>query len=565
MQARPSSGESDQDIDSAAREDLVKLQRKFRLTEGSRKQYAEHAANSLRKQQAMIEALQAENVDLKKNLSLASSRQNEVRDKLIADRFEDLLSNQIQYKDSITEEEMAIHELEKKIRDMELVLAQRRKDVGGAMMSQTQGLYLHKQMRVKENRLDKAAIRFNTSLASNAQLRFKIDHLRKDRSVFEGQYKRLQRELIELKGTMGQVIEVSTQAYESRDDAQNKMLALKEKADKEQTQFNVELKELIRVIDHDRKLREFMSCKDKERTEAHEQMELMRKKKEAEKSSERENTVMSYEQAFEQIKEATGITDIDKLVTKFIEVEDKNFALFNYVNELNGEMELLQEQIQQIHTNIEQFKSQGVEMEAKRKDILDGLEAELSEIQDKTRSHDARYVAATKVLDQLKSGVESVFSKIGCDVTAITDMLGGHAGVTDNTVLQYLGIVEQRTNELLQLQAFIHAKESEDREAMSRFLMGLGPGQALLATSFPLPSTAGDDVDSEEEESEGKPLSTEELRAKASRGLLKLDHKKDISKKHSTVSGTGGPPATVAMGKMRPPATNERKKNSFTR
>ena len=29
--------------------------------------------------------------------------------------------------------------------------------------------------------------------------------------------------------------------------------------------------------------------------------------------------LQSYEQAFEQIKEATGITDIDKLVTKFIE------------------------------------------------------------------------------------------------------------------------------------------------------------------------------------------------------------------------------------------------------
>ena len=42
----------------------------------------------------MIETLQAENVDLKKNLSLASSRQNEVRDKLIADRFEDLLATQ---------------------------------------------------------------------------------------------------------------------------------------------------------------------------------------------------------------------------------------------------------------------------------------------------------------------------------------------------------------------------------------------------------------------------------------------------------------------------------------
>lgn len=43
---------------------------------------------------AMIESLQAENVDLKKNLGLATSRQNEIRDKLIADKFEELLANQ---------------------------------------------------------------------------------------------------------------------------------------------------------------------------------------------------------------------------------------------------------------------------------------------------------------------------------------------------------------------------------------------------------------------------------------------------------------------------------------
>ena len=60
----------------------------------------------------------------------------------------------------------------------------------------------------------------------------------------------------------------------------------------------------------------------------------------------------SYEAAFQTIKEATGIEDIDLLVTKFIEVEDKNFALFNYVNELNNEIEQLQEQINEVKTYI---------------------------------------------------------------------------------------------------------------------------------------------------------------------------------------------------------------------
>lgn len=37
--------------------------------------------------------------------------------------------------------------------------------------------------------------------------------------------------------------------------------------------------ELIRVIDHDRKLKEFMSRKDQERTEAHMEIEEARRKK----------------------------------------------------------------------------------------------------------------------------------------------------------------------------------------------------------------------------------------------------------------------------------------------
>ena len=52
-----------------------------------------------------------------------------------------------------------------------------------------------------------------------------------------------------------------------RDEAQAKMLLLKEKADKDLQQHNAEMKELVRIIDHDRKLREFMNTKGKERQE----------------------------------------------------------------------------------------------------------------------------------------------------------------------------------------------------------------------------------------------------------------------------------------------------------
>ena len=53
----------------------------------------------------------------------------------------------------------------------------------------------------------------------------------------------------------------------SSDEAQQKMLILKEKADKDLQQHNAEMKELMRIIDHDRALKIFMGIKGQERNE----------------------------------------------------------------------------------------------------------------------------------------------------------------------------------------------------------------------------------------------------------------------------------------------------------
>lgn len=45
------------------------------------------------------------------------------------------------------------------------------------------------------------------------------------------------------------------------------MILLKERADKDQQQHNAEMKELLRIIDHDRNLREFMGIKGQERVD----------------------------------------------------------------------------------------------------------------------------------------------------------------------------------------------------------------------------------------------------------------------------------------------------------
>ena len=51
--------------------------------------------------------------------------------------------------------------------------------------------------------------------------------------------------------------------------------------------------------------------------------------------------------------------------------------------------------------------------------------------------------------------MDSLFNKVNCDRSAIDDMLGSKEGVTDKNMLQYLGIIEERTNQLLYIQAYI--------------------------------------------------------------------------------------------------------------
>jgi hypothetical protein len=311
------------------------------------------------------------------------------------------------------------------------------------------------------------------------------------------------------------------------------MLALKERADKELAQHTMEMKELMRIIEHDRKLKEFMAIKDFERLQLEANAQMQRRLKgEGERGDRAEETLETYEKAFSSIMEVTGIDDMDKLVARFIEVEDQNFALFNFVNELNNEIENLNEQIAEVKRNMDNFKAHGANLEEQRMTILSDLEKQLKAVEVETRHHESRHSRNTTILDQVKSGVDSLFTKIDCDRSAITDLLGGQAGISELNVMQYLGIIEQRVNDLLHLQTFISLKEQEEA--------GTAPSMSsqayLQATRGPLPQlgvinvvppATGDDFESDvislQSDDESRPLTQEELKARILRDLSRKE------------------------------------------
>ncbi|XP_075045919.1 outer dynein arm-docking complex subunit 1 isoform X2 [Mixophyes fleayi] len=473
------SDSSDMDLEGMADSELAKLQRMFRLKEGQRQMTTITKQEHIRRQLAEMSALEKERDELLKNLKISESRSNQSRDQNSQGKLHSLLEQKDELDEQLALEKQTITDLEQEIKTWEKKLSGQRKQVRGSSGSAKQNAQSQKNVKVLENRLDRALTRFNLQLAKNAKMREELDILRIERSRFDQLYRKLEKELLQTRKEIGTVIDESSAAYDARDEAQTKMLQMKEKAEKDLNQHTAEIKELQRVIDHDRRLKEFMGTKTQERSISEEVLDARRRREKEEmerkKRDPTEETIETYEQAFQQIQSVTGEDNLDILVNRFIEVEDRNFALFNYVNEQNNDKERLTEQIAEIKREIEEFKAQGVCLEQEHRSILKNIEDKEEEAVKKADVYQEQLKGVMKVLDQLKTGVDTLFKKINCDRSVLDEMLGSSSSIREANIMQYLGIIEQKTNELLAAQSFLDSKNYDkpyDPQETARVLLG---------------------------------------------------------------------------------------------
>lgn len=333
-----------------------------------------------------------------------------------------------------------------------------------------------------------------------------------DRVVYDNVYKRLERCLHEKKKEMGQVIEDAKRVCVARDKAKSELAIMKQQAEKEKAEFEREWRELGRLIEEDRQTREAMKKKleSEHRGQRHQQQPRLappaagggspsRSAGKTEDSLPSKKAPVSggggaavgpasiitakdkatastsvasasavtpttdpllslspeklqlYEDAFAKVQEATGINDIDEMVNKLLEAEEKNFSLFNYVNELNNEIDQLELLIGENKVEMEKHKGQGSSADTQQKRLARVGEDRLQRIKTKADKYELKYSTATKTINQLKTGIHGIFSRLGCASTTPMEEMLGNQGVTESNMMQYLGFIEQRTIEILQL------------------------------------------------------------------------------------------------------------------
>jgi len=95
------------------------------------------------------------------------------------------------------------------------------------------------------------------------------------------------------------------------------------------------------------------------------------------------------EDAFEQIKEQTGISSNEEIVTTFCKSEEQNNSLINYINNLNSDIDVIEEQNKLIEMEIKRHEELGQLSEKEKRSLKQKLRQEINDIKYATQTKEA--------------------------------------------------------------------------------------------------------------------------------------------------------------------------------
>ena len=190
--------------------------------------------------------------------------------------------------------------------------------------------------------------------------------------------------------------------------------------------------------------------------------------------------------------------------------------------------------MQSLHEEENKYQAESGEDVNQHKKLLNDLAQRLKSTEHSAERYEMKYQDSLKTINSLKIGIQSIFNKIGCNTSAMSEMLADSM-VTEANMMQYLGMIEQRTNEILQLYATVSAPPVDDSRQQDQQgadpsalinVLGAGPmtpmGQELIQINPPNLNDYSSEEDSDDDEIEARPLTHEELKLKT----MKVIHRR---------------------------------------
>ncbi|NXH17382.1 CCD63 protein, partial [Bucco capensis] len=454
--------------------EMRRLQKKFQKGMNKRKSYGANVRWQMQAQEKEIELLMQEHTEL---LRLGQNRS--LRDVLLEKRncveMNRLLQLKDHYDSVIRERKAQLAELDKQILELEKMIARQQERIA-KLKQEKDSKCLQKQIETLEGQLNNATVRFDTSLARNKQLQEEIESLRIHKAIYDNFYGKIHKKLEEQKERMCSAIEQCIQTSEQQMEAQARMSDI-QKWNKEDTfRYNVEMQKQEREADEEAKLKSFMISKWTDRSMLEEQAKNVKALKASQRSKQCQwESFESWRVALKCLLELAEDTDLGRLLDDYARREEKKLSCFSYAINLNNDVEKREQSIKDLQSEISALTTDQKCRERSRFQVLKELEDKLMETTKEADWYEEKFKENSKLLGQLKSGMEALLKIINCDDVKLMQEIGENKQITDLNLKQIFGLVEEKTNELLLMDAVLRntlAEGSDPSQLFSSPLMG---------------------------------------------------------------------------------------------
>merc|ERR1719421_2372937 len=260
------------------------------------------------------------------------------------------------------------------------------------------------RVKALECRLEKAIAELNQGNCENDALREQIDQLQRERGVLDTVFKKLCREMGST-GTGLNRLQANTDETKSQEEeAKQRMNALTKKLEKERMEFkdNCQLmKEDLTQQDIIQKEMEVkFGCLRRNRGNKRAYMVADEEDDFSETSMYRrirklaflnciqrrhikqhQKNIEVFEQAFATIKSSTGISDIEEIVKIFVKLEERNYSLLTYVNQLNREIESIEMRNRDLKNQVKDYQESEEASAVRKRAALSDLSTQIKRTQ----------------------------------------------------------------------------------------------------------------------------------------------------------------------------------------
>ena len=327
-------------------------------------------------------------------------------------------------------------------------------EMGGLNATQALKERYEKHIKILENRLDKANQKFNEAIEYDKNLRNEIDKLRKERFFFENIYKKLEKELENLRKDISKNLEEAYDNYEQRDLNQEAFENLKAQMIKKETEYTnilsgianeMNIRNTRKKAQEKKELKSFQLIEDNSMINK----KYSRKLKTEQIAQQQQSLDDKYQNLkfkFEKMMEFTNQKKIEDLCETFRRNVKENFDLFLSINLISNEAKKVDSEIKEMEEEIKKYKMyNNNEKEKINKDFVEELNNKTKNLIQKHKEYEDESKQNIALFKDIKKYTEILFNSLDCEnEMSENEKIDVQGGVTENNIMKVYAQIEKK-------------------------------------------------------------------------------------------------------------------------